>query len=139
MRIEMEYIDMNESELSIADINIGDEVFVHFWEPMPLRGIVSRLVCNNSDKFVIVSINGREHRCRVHWLSKDTPNISDETFEQYWQMGGWDAASLFNWYATNYHLVNLDGVYNPDTLALAIKQTMYVEATGRSWNEYEYK
>lgn len=121
--------------MNISDILVGDEVFVKRSEPMAERGIVSRIVCNGVEKYVIVYINGREHRCRASWLTHTQPEVTDEEFDRWWEMGS-DTETLFHWYAQNYHLVSLDGVVNSYHLSLAIKEAMYKQATGC---KYEYK
>lgn len=122
--------------MNINDIQAGQEVFVQFSDPMPQRGIITRIVTHNNTHFAIVWIDGREHRCRLNWISKEPPIISDEQFEQWWQFGGGDTESCFHWYASNYHLVDLDGVVNSEHLALAIKEARYQQVTGR---KYEHK
>lgn len=125
--------------MNINDLEVGQEVFVKFADPMPQYGIVTRLAIHNDTHYAIVQIDGRESRCRLNWITKEKPQISDEQFEMWWQSGGGDTESCFHWYASNYHLVDLDGVVNSEHLALAIKEARYNQLTGRNWKDYEYK
>ena len=122
--------------MNISDMSVGQEVFVRFSDPMHLRGIVTRLVIHNGIHYAIVWIDGREQRCRLNWITQDAGHITDEQFEQWWQAGGGDTETCFHWYASNYHLVDLDGVVNSEHLALAIKQARYEHTTGRKWSGF---
>ena len=124
--------------MNINNLSVGQEVFVRFSDPMPQRGIVTRLTTHNGIHYAIVWIDGREQRCRLNWITQDAGHITDEQFEQWWQSGGGSTETCFHWYAANYHLVDLDGVVNSEHLALAIKQARYEHTTGRKWKDYEY-
>ena len=122
--------------MNINDIQVGQGVYVIRSSPMPEKGVVTRLVCHGSEKYVIVAINGREHRCRVNWLSDKPVEVTDEQFEQWWEFEGSATENLFHWYAQNYALVSLEGVMNSAHLSIMIKAAMYEQATGRKWSGF---
>lgn len=119
----------------IEAIRSGDVVWANWVDDLPSQHKVIRVMLDH----IILSVDGNDKPVPISRISKERPYVSDDNFEDWWNMNLGSVSECFYWLGWNAGLVDMEGVATPSDLIQAVKQARYKYHTGRQWSEYEYK